>query len=322
MRILDKYVFKSIILSFFACVFVFLFLYVVIDILSHLEDLLKQQVSMRLLADYYLWNLPLIFVQVSAFACLLSVLYTFGKLNHGNEIIAMRSAGLSIFQITKTALIFGLLVSFFVFWINNSLGPRSMQKTQSIKEEMEKKGKRAKDKKFENINNLSMYGLKNRLFFINKFFPSTNTMEGITILEHDRNQNITKKIVANKGQFKDERWIFYQCITYEFDKNGQIKNEPMYEEEQVMSIPETPQEFMNQRQLPELMDIHQLKDYMAKLSNSGAPSILRSLKINLYSRFTEPLTSAIITILGIPFAMVMRRRSTGLSSLGISIVGG
>ena len=94
---------------------------------------------------------------------------------------------------------------------------------QKIKYQMENKSKKSQEKQKETINNLSMYGLRNRLFFVNKFSPSINTMEGIIILEHDEHQNITNKIVANKGIYKDNGWIFYQSITYDFDINGQIK---------------------------------------------------------------------------------------------------
>ena len=110
MRILDRYILKSIILIFFSCIFVFLFLYIVIDLLSNLDEILKHRATLMLLARYYLSYLPIMFVQVSPFACLLSSVYTFAKLNHNNEIIAMRSSGLSIFEIARPSLLFGLLI--------------------------------------------------------------------------------------------------------------------------------------------------------------------------------------------------------------------
>ena len=322
MRILDRYILKSVLLIFISCVFVFLFLYVIIDILSHLEDILKQQVSLSLLIQYYLSYLPIMFVQVAPFACLLSTLYTFGKLNHDNEIIAMRSAGLSIFQITKTVIIFGLMLSLLVFWVNDKLVVQSLALTQKIKQQMEEGSGRAQGKKQEVIANLCVYGLRNRLFFVNKFYLATNTMEGIIILEHDEQQNITKKIVANKGVYKGELWRFYQCITYDFDRNGQVLKEPLYSEEEIMTIPETPRDFLNQRQRPDLMTIAQIDDYLWKLSRSGSAGVIRNLKVELYQRFTSPFTSLIIILLGVPFSLILKRRATGLSSIGLSIMVG
>ncbi|MCX5709768.1 MAG: LptF/LptG family permease, partial [Candidatus Omnitrophica bacterium] len=322
MRILDRYLLKSVVTIFISCVFAFLFLYVVIDVLSTLEDILKHHFQIWLLVKYYLLYMPIMFVQVAPFACLLSTLYTLGRLNHNNEIIAMRSSGLSIFQITKDIIIFGLLVSFLVFWINDRFVPGALITTQKIRTQVTEGSTKIKDKKQETITNLSLYGLNNRLFFVNKFLTATNTMEGIIILEHDEHQNLMRKIVANKGVYQDGLWRFYQSITYDFDLNGQIIQEPIYMEEEIMSIPETPKDFVSQRQRTDNMSIAQLEDYIWKLSRSGANTVIRNLKIDLYQRYTTPFTNVIIILLGIPFSLIMRRRATGISSIGISILVG
>ncbi|PIQ85940.1 MAG: hypothetical protein COV73_05295, partial [Candidatus Omnitrophica bacterium CG11_big_fil_rev_8_21_14_0_20_43_6] len=241
MRILDRYILKSIVRIFISCIFVFLFLYVIIDILSNLDEILKHQATLELLVRYYVTYLPIMFVQVSPFACLLSTVYTFGKLNHNNEIIAMRSSGLSIFAIAGNALIFGLLISLAVFWISDRFVPVSLTENQKIKIQIEEGSTKGKSKKNETIVNLTLYGLANRLFFISRFSPVTKTMEGITILEQDEKQNLTKKIIATRGIYQDGLWKFYQSITYKFDRNGQVIDEPGYLEEEIMSIPETPE---------------------------------------------------------------------------------
>ena len=126
MRILDRYILKSVLYIFFSCIFVFLFLYVIIDLLSNLEDILKQRATFILLLRYYLTYLPVMFVQVSPFACLISTVYTFGRLNHNNEIIALRSSGLSIFKIAQNVLIFGFLISLSVFWLSDRVIPTAL----------------------------------------------------------------------------------------------------------------------------------------------------------------------------------------------------
>lgn len=322
MRILDRYILKSVLGLFSACLFIFFSLYIVIDVFAHLQEILKQRVAVEILVKYYLAFLPIIFVQVSPIACLLSVLYTFGKLNRNNEIIAMRSSGLSVFQINKTVFIFGLIICIIIFWVNDRLLPQSLSLTEKFKEQIETGVKKTHEHEHEVITNLCMYGMKNRLFFIGRFSPATDTLEEINILEHDHNQNMTKKIVAKKGIFIDGAWKFYQATTYEFDENGQIKYSPHYLEEEIMDIPETPQDFLNQRQRPAFMDIKQLNGYIGKLSASGATGVIQSLKVELYQRFTTPLTAIIIMLLGIPFALMMKKRATGMSSIGISIMVG
>ncbi|MDD5669804.1 MAG: LptF/LptG family permease, partial [Candidatus Omnitrophica bacterium] len=83
---------------------------------------------------------------------------------------------------------------------------------------------------------------------------------------------------------------------------------------------ETPQDFMSQRQRPEFMTIAQLDNYIWKLSKSGATGVIRNLKVDLYQKFSSPLTTPIIILLAIPFAMRVKRRSAGLSSVVISLM--
>ncbi len=321
MRILDRYILKGTIQIFLGCLFTFFLLYIVIDIFAHLDNILKHQVSLLTLKQYYASYLPIIFVQVSPIACLLSTIYTFGRLNRDNEMIAMRSSGLSIFNISRTALLFALTISTLVFWTNEKLVPSSLLSNESIKTSMES-GRSKENQQEEVITNLCVYGLKNRLYFINKFLVKTTTMQGVIILEQDEHQNVVKKIVANKGTYSDGLWTFYQCVTYEFDEKGQIASEPVFLQEEIMTIIETPQDFLKQRQRPEFMNIANLKNYIWKLDRSGASNLAKNFKVDLYQRYAMPLTSIVITLLGIPFSLIMRRRATGLSSVGISIMVG
>lgn len=217
---------------------------------------------------------------------------------------------------TKTIIIFGVIVSIFVFLLNEKVIPKAQVILEKIKIQMEGQSQNKSLEK-EIIKNLSMYGLKNRLFFVNKFSVKDNTMEGITILEQDKHQNITKKVVASKGVWKEGIWTFYNSITYDFDETGQIKQEPIYFKEEIMNITETPKDFLSQVQLPAFMNIAQLDDYIYRLSKSGAETVVRNLKVDLYQRYASPLTSLVIIIVGIPFALKIKKRVTALASFGI-----
>jgi lipopolysaccharide export system permease protein len=319
MRILDRYILKSALSTFFGCLAVFFLLYVIIDVFSHLEEILKQHLDLTTLAYYYLSFLPIIFIRVVPVACLLSVLYTFGILNRNNEIIAMRAAGLSILQITKTVIILGFLVSIFVFWLNDRITPRAMMSTQKLERQLQTKDKKSKEKTPSVINNVYLLGSKNRLFSIDRFYPYEKTIEGIIILEQDQNHNLIKKIFADKGVYKNGLWVFSKSITYTYENNAEIR-EPVYREEEIMAIPETPEELLSQRQSPDFMNIKELDDYIWKLTRSGALSVAQSFKVDFYARFFSPFTNVIIVLLGIPFALKMKRRAGGLTSVGLSII--
>ena len=319
MRILDRYIFKSILGTFLGCLAVFFLLYVIIDVFSQLEEILKQRIDLRILLYYYLSFLPIIFVRVVPVACLLSTLYAFGILNRNNEIIAMRAAGLSVLQITKTVIVLGLLVSIFVFWLGDRIAPHALMNTEKIKSQLLAEEKKSKEKIASVINNVYVLGLRNRLFSIDRFYPNTQTMEGIIILEQDQNHNVIKKTDAERGVYKNGLWVFYKSLTRNYVDNKEIQD-PEYREEEIMAIPETPEELLNQRQSPDFMDIKELDEYIWKLTKSGAVSVVQNFKVDYYARFFSPFTNIIIVLLGIPFALKMKKQATGLASVGLSII--
>ena len=202
MRLLDRYITTAIVKTFISTVLVFCFMYILIDITSQLDEFIDRKVPIEVLLKYYLSFFPVIIVQTSSFACLIAVLFTFSNLNTHNEIVAMRASGLSFWRITKPAIFFGLIISFVMFWMNERFVPESNLATKEIRNEhMILEVDRLKKKK-EKIHNLTFYGMKNRLYFVDSFIPSTTELEGITIIEYD-NQSIKQKIVALRGQHSD-----------------------------------------------------------------------------------------------------------------------
>ncbi|MCX7927659.1 MAG: LptF/LptG family permease [Candidatus Omnitrophica bacterium] len=320
MRILDRYISNFFLKMFFLCVSVFLFLFIIVDLFSHLELILENKLGWAILKHYYISLLPTVFIQVSPFACLLATLYTFAKMNNDNEITAMRASGLSVFDITRTTIIFGFILTIFVFWLNDRVAPAFRYKNSIIKETMENAKPNKESLQEEILNNLAVYGRQNRLFYIKKFNLSNNQMFDIIILEHDNNQNIVKKIVATKGIYNDNVWKFFQCITYQYSEDGQLKESPKYSEEEIVPFPETPQDFILQRQNPSFMNVAQLEDYIWRLSKSGATAAARNFQVDYYDRFTMPLANLIIILLGIPFALRIRKKAPGLSAFGVSLI--
>lgn len=316
MRILDKYITKSMVFTFLGCIFIFLFLYIIVDLFSHLDDVLKEKVVIAALLNYYLSFLPLMFIQVAPMACLLSLLYSIGNLSKTNEIIAMRSSGLSIWRISLPALAFGLIISSFVFMLNERFLPKAQNINYQLKNEMFKKSGSGENK---NIYNLAVYGQDNKQFFIDIYHAKEQMMQNVVILEHDENQNVISKITAKEAHFKKNRWLFRDCIMSYYDKNGRPLGEPFYFKNKIMYLNDKPRDFVNQQQKAMFMNIPQLNDYIKRLSNSGATAVLRNLKVDLYNKFTLPFTSLVIILVGIPFALGRSKRGQAVASLGLCI---
>lgn len=317
MRILDRYIVVLFLGSLLASLCVFLSLYIVIDLFSHLDEILKNGLNLTALKVYYLAFLPKIFVEMAPIASLLALVYTLSRLNTTNEIIAMRSSGLSIWQITKAALIAGLAISCLVFFVNEKVVPASQYKLLEIK--TKQMGMRDKYFTGQVIRNAAIYGLDNRLFFISSFNPKDNTLSGIVILEQDEKQNILSKIVASSGKYKDAHWIFYDCVTYTYGQDNQLEGEPQYSKERIMDFKDTPRDIERQQLQIIYMNIKQLTEYRQRLSSSYALKVLRNFDVEIQRRFASPLSALILMLLSIPFSLSVRKKGRLISSLAIAI---
>jgi lipopolysaccharide export system permease protein len=324
MRIIDRYINSSILKTFFGTIFIFGLLYIVIDVTSQLDEFIDRKVPFPILLKYYCAFFPVILAQTASIACLISVLLTFSSLNNQNEVVVMRSSGLSFWKITRPALIFALVISAMIFWINEKLIPQSNQITKQIRNDnMILEVDRIRKKK-ERIKNLTFYGLKNRLYFIDAFDPGTHQLEGVTIIEHDEKQNISQKIVAFKGIWTGIAWKFYQCQITEYDTSG--TNVPLkvkVYQEKLMDIKETPEDFLRQRVNVSAMDLRELRNYIDRFSKSGATRALNNLWVDFHQKLAYPFGNFVIVFTGLPFAlMVKSRKGMTFTSVGIAVMVG
>lgn len=315
MRIIDRYIFKSQFLLFLGYVFAFFFLYVMIDVFSHLDDYIKLKTSFEVLKTYYLNLLPSIFVQTAPIACLIASLYTLGQLSKNNEIIALRASGLSFWQIAKPIFTFALILSVAIFYVNEKLLPASERRSSRLKMDLA-----AEQLNLSRIflKNITLYGMDSRLYFIGLFEPRKNFMQDITILEEDKRQNVKSKIIAKEAVYKDGLWYLYQCFVYSYKKNA--NPEPEYYQEHIINIPEKPEDFLKERARPELMSLLELNSYIWKLSQSNVPQVIRNLKVDLYHKILFPFTTLVLVLIGIPFTFMTKKKVAVIASFGISLM--
>ncbi len=317
MLILDRYLVGRFLKNLFSCLFVFLFLYVIIDVMTNLGDIVKNHPPILKVVELYLYSLPLILTQTTPVAALLATLFTLGSLNQSNEIIAMRASGVEVTRIIRPFVLIGLILSLGIFWIGESVLPQAQRMSSVLKRVYIDKKTTARSE--SPVENVAVYGFDNRLFFINKLYPKSETIEGMTILEHDDDQHVTSKIYAEKAVWRDNRWILYQAFVYRLDEHQRVRGEPMYFTERFLKIQETPQDFLRQNIPVESMNIKELSRYIARLPDKKVSPTITRLKVDLYQKTVFPFTTLIVILIGIPSSIMIRGRAVAFSSIGLCI---
>ncbi|MCA9243920.1 MAG: LptF/LptG family permease [Phycisphaerales bacterium] len=101
MSVLDRYVAKTFLSSFLLLICVGVGLYILVDLLMNLDEFTKDESLpaievLRLIVDYYGYNIPLYFSQLAGPMIALSAAFTLGIMLRNNELVALVSSGLPL----------------------------------------------------------------------------------------------------------------------------------------------------------------------------------------------------------------------------------
>jgi len=316
MKIIDRYIFKGFVLPFLWCLFIFIVMAVIIDIFSFIDDIVKYKIAFSSLAAFYIYYCPMIFIQVTPMAALLSTIYLLSNLNKHNEIIAMKASGLSLWRIILPLLVMGLVISGAVFIVNDRVIPISSKVSNLIRRDELELAKRTRQAKV--LENIAVYGSGNRIIFTRAYDTEKKVLEDIIIHEHDMNQNLISKTTAPKAVWTRDGWLFYRVITYRTDGAGRLLGEPAFAEEKIIPLMEKPSDFANKELKADFMSYRELARYISNFGGAGA-RITRSLLVELHYKIALAFITPVIILLGVPFAIVSARGGV-IIGVGTSIV--
>lgn len=319
MKILDHYLTRNFLMPLVYCLLVFCLLYVIVDIFGHLDEVLRNKVPLSILYKYYTSLIPLIFVQTTPVATLLAVVYMLSTLNKNNELTAAKACGVSIGRLLLPIFVIGIILSLSVFLINENVVSRTVVTAEKIKTDYIKESP-AKRISLKVVKNLTVYGKENQMIYAKSFNPINNELNEIIILEHDNNQRLRRKIIAEKAHWAAERWVFFNCIIYRFNESGEPVSRPLAFEKKIIRFPQTPKELLRYEVQTSYMNYKELKDYINRLSG-GDKKTLSSLRTELYFKTALPFACLIIMFLGIPFALTAARGGA-MAGIGLSVAVG
>jgi len=315
MRILDRYLSWRVINAYCFILAIFTGLYLVIDLFSNLPDILQAKPSWSILAEYYLNSLPLILLRVSPFALLIGTLYTFADLNKNNEIISLRSCGLNVVQIALPVIIFALLVSTSLFFLQEKVLIYSQKRVEDIKTEfIKKKTPTAEESKLA-------FASGNMIFFVQSYSPQEKIMKNVIIFEEDQTQHISKKIVCSKITYEYGFWIGHDMLEYELDKTGKVSSEAIVTPTKKLTLDEKPEDLVLKKGfLSEFSSLHSLNKRINSLKKIGESKQLSDLIVDYHRKIVEPFTSFFLVIGIMPLALEIKKRKAALSSLGVGFL--
>lgn len=133
MRTSDRYIGRQVLSGTVFAVILLSMLLVLGNVFKEIRPLLVEVgAPIWVLGDFVISVLPVSLIFTIPWALLASVLLVFGRLSSGNELTALRCAGLSLFRISMPVVVIGILFSALCLWLNLEVAPLAKKRVTDI----------------------------------------------------------------------------------------------------------------------------------------------------------------------------------------------
>jgi len=319
MSILNNYIVSRILKSYLSILITLLSLYVISDMIFNFGDYLKHAMPFTSIALMYLYSLPQIFLLLSPFCLLISVVYCFADLNKNNEILGIRTLGFSMFRLSLPALICALLLSVAAFTVQEKMFYSSQKKVSQIKTEFITDKEPLSAKVMNNV----AFRHGNLVLFISRFIPREQTLSDVIIFKIDQEGNITEKLFSKSIIYIQGTWIALDLTAYTLDEEGKFVDRPYFFTDKEIKLDITPRDLAVHRTVysgfPTAKDL--IKE-IQRMKKARVSQVMTSLIVDLHRHAAEPLAHFFLVIGVLPFALEIKKRKAGVTSLATGFIFG
>ena len=173
---------------------VFIFIIMASEMLRMTDLIVNQGVGPGELFSLFGCLLPNVILIALPVACLMAVLLSFIRMSSDNEIIALQSSGISLYQLMPSVVLFSVICFFFSIFITMFWNPYGNRTYKSISLNIVKSRAEimVKERVFGAL-------VKDVIFYVNSYSPKDKVMKDIFVVDKRNGREIT--FVARKGKF-------------------------------------------------------------------------------------------------------------------------
>jgi lipopolysaccharide export system permease protein len=256
---------------------------------------------------------------------LLATMMTFGRLSGDSEIIAMRSAGISVYRLIVPALVLSLMVTGLTFVLQESIVPAAKLEAATTMERALKQGKPSFQKEniiypeFAEEKQPDGSKVRNlvRLFYARKF----NGQEMTDLIVIDRSQSEISKVVNAKSGKLDigkKTWDLSNATVYEIDPKSKTTTKAQLESSS-LNMGKTPLEIAALERQPDQMNVTESISYLEVLKAKGDWKAVNTFQIRIQQKLALPFVCLIFGIIGSAVG-IRPQRGGKATSFGVSLL--
>jgi lipopolysaccharide export system permease protein len=290
MSIVFRYLIKEIVKYVSLILMVAVGIYIAVDFFEKIDNFLNAGLTISRSLTYFFLNIPFITSQLLPVCILISVLIVFGLMARHNEILALRSSGVSMRRLVRPVIAVGLAATVLHFLFSEVVVPYTAHKANAIWLTEVKKESAVVSRE----NNIWLR--ENRMIMhIKHFNPLEKAIYGITIYYFDDYFRLIRRIDAAKGVFEENQWVLSDLMEQHPERESDSFT-AVFRERIIEPIGLLPENLSQVVKKASEMNFQELADYVRKIQESGYDATV--YRVDLHAKVAFPFICAVMSLLG------------------------
>ncbi len=223
MKKLDKFTLKSYIGPFVLTFFISVFVLLIQFLWKYIDDFVGKGFEWYVIAELMFYASATFVPMALPLAVLLSSLMTFGNLGENYELVAIKSAGISLQKVMRPLVVFIVFVSFGAFYFSNYVLPKANLEFFTLLSDVRKKKPAVSITEGVFNSNIGNFVIK-----VGKKDPDGVKIEDIIIYDHSKRSGNKSVTIARAGKMemnKDKRFLILELEDgVNYDENVSQRN--------------------------------------------------------------------------------------------------
>ena len=310
-RLLDLYIIKKFIFTFFIALLLIIGIVIIFDISEKIDDFVSNEAPLKaIIFDYYLNFIPYFMNMFSPLFVFITVIFFTSKMASNSEIVAILSCGISFHRMMVPYIISAAFIALFSLGLNLFVIPKSNE----IRVKFEEKYIKGHNK--TTVRDIHYQISPGEFVFVESFSSWNNTAYRFT-LEKVRDNRLVSKLSAETAVWDSTRGCWnlrkYFIRDYSTALEDHVRSGARLDTVIDLSV----NDLYIQKGAVETLSYERLNELISIQKMRGDENVKVAL-IEKHTRFALPFSAFILTIMGVALSSKKRRGGIGWN-IGIGI---
>jgi lipopolysaccharide export system permease protein len=312
-RLIDKYIIRKFLGTFFFCLALILTIAVVFDFAEKIDNFMERQAPAKaIIFDYYMNFIPYFAMLFAPLFVFISVIFFTSKMAVNTEIIAILNSGMSFRRMMYPYLVSSFVIALLTFLLTNFVIP----KANLVRMDFEDKYYRSSSRKVT-VENIHRQVFKNIYVYMGSFNPISQRGQNFTIEKFNDSGRLESKLSSSSVVYDTakNKWKAINYYLREIKNNDEIitKGKSI---DTALTI--TPNDFSRDPGFVGTMTYRELDDYIKVLQLQGSDE-LKLFLIEKHRRYASPFAVFILTLIGVTLSSRKVRGGIGMN-IGVGLI--